>query len=58
MQEYSYSYVITMQQIEQYTNYLHEQEKSTATIQQYKRTITAVSGYFSGTEITKTALIT
>ncbi len=49
--------VLTQEQISEYTNYLQEQEKSTATVKQYAHDLTTVETFFHGAEITKTALI-
>ncbi len=49
--------IITSELIHEYSLYLHECEKSDATIRQYIKDITLVSKYMNGREITKPVLI-
>ena len=48
---------ITPELIRQYSVYLQEQEKSTATIEKYIHDLTALYKYLEGQELTKTALL-
>lgn len=48
---------ITPELIRQYSIYLQEQEKSTATIEKYIHDLTALYKYLEGQELTKTALL-
>ncbi len=48
---------ITPELIRQYSVYLQEQEKSTATIEKYIHNLTALYKYLEGQELTKTALL-
>jgi len=49
--------VITSQSISAYAAYLHQEEKSKTTIQQYIRSINIAAHYFAGQELTKEAMI-
>lgn len=49
--------VITMKMVEQYQNYLREEEKSQATIEKYTRDLKKLFDYMDGREITKSLMI-
>lgn len=48
---------VTTTLIEQYLNYLREQERSAATLQKYAHDLTEICAYLHGAPLTKTALI-